>query len=166
MRRVTTLPLDIHLMIEHPEQQFEAFIEAGGDIINFHIEATAHADRLLRTIHAKNKRAGICINPGTPLSAIEDVLDVADQVMVMLINPGWGGQKMLPSALDKVRRLTGDARCARPQPRHRSRWRREGEQRRRLRRQPGRTSWSAARRSTTPRHRRRRICVCCARRSR
>ncbi len=105
VRRVTSLPLDIHLMIEQPEQQFDAFIEAGGDIINFHIEATAHADRLLRTIHAKNKRAGICINPGTPLSAIEAVLDVADQVMVMLINPGWGGQKMLPSALDKVRRL-------------------------------------------------------------
>lgn len=105
VRRVTSLPLDIHLMIERPEQQFDAFIEAGGDIINFHIEATAHADRLLRSLHAKNKRAGICINPGTPLSAIDAVLDVADQVMVMLINPGWGGQKMLPSALDKVRRL-------------------------------------------------------------
>jgi ribulose-phosphate 3-epimerase len=105
VRRVTSLPLDIHLMIEQPEQQFDAFIDAGGDIINFHIEATAHADRLLRIIHAKSKRAGICINPGTPLSAIEAVLDVADQVMVMLINPGWGGQKMLPSALDKVRRL-------------------------------------------------------------
>ncbi len=105
VRRVTSLPLDIHLMIEQPEEQFDAFIDAGGDIINFHVEATAHADRLLRTIHPKNKRAGICINPGTPLSAIEDVLDVVDQVMVMLINPGWGGQKMLPSALDKVRRL-------------------------------------------------------------
>lgn len=105
VRRATKLPLDIHLMIEHPERQFEAFIDAGGDIINFHIEAAPHADRLLRGIHAKNKRAGVCLNPGTPLSAIEEVLDVADQVMVMLINPGWGGQKMLPSALDKVRRL-------------------------------------------------------------
>jgi ribulose-phosphate 3-epimerase len=116
VRRVTALPLDIHLMIEHPEQQFEAFIDAGGDIINFHIEATAHVDRLLRTIHAKNKRAGICINPGTPLSAIEEVLDIADQVMVMLINPGWGGQKMLPTALDKVRRIRTllDARGLKP----------------------------------------------------
>ena len=105
VRRATALPLDIHLMIEHPERQFEAFIDAGGDIINFHIEAAPHADRLLRDILAKNKRAGICLNPGTPLSAIEEVLDVADQVMIMLINPGWGGQKMLPSALDKVRRL-------------------------------------------------------------
>lgn len=105
VRKVTTLPLDIHLMIEHPERQFEAFAEAGGDIINFHVEATPHADRLLRSIHAMRKRAGICINPATPLSAIEDVLDVADQVMVMMINPGWGGQKLLPSTIAKVRRL-------------------------------------------------------------
>jgi ribulose-phosphate 3-epimerase len=105
IRRVTKLPLDIHLMIEQPERQFEAFAEAGADIINFHVEATHHSDRLLRTIHAMQKRAGICINPGTPLSAIEEVLDAVDQVMVMMINPGWGGQKMLPSALEKVRRL-------------------------------------------------------------
>jgi len=105
IRKVTRLPLDIHLMIEQPERHFDAFAEAGGDTINFHIEATAHADRLLRSIHAMRKRAGICINPATPLAAIEDVLDVADQVMVMMINPGWGGQKLLPSMLDKVRRL-------------------------------------------------------------
>lgn len=116
VRRATKLPLDIHLMIEHPERQFEAFIDAGGDIINFHIEAAPHVDRLLRGIHAKNKRAGICLNPGTPLSAIEEVLDVADQVIVMLINPGWGGQKMLPSALNKVRNLKSllDARGLKP----------------------------------------------------
>ena len=105
VRKVTGLPLDIHLMIEHPEAHFDAFAEAGGDIINFHIEATQHADRLLRRIQQMRKRAGICINPATPLSAIEEVLDVADQVMVMLINPGWGGQKLIPSQLDKVRRL-------------------------------------------------------------
>ena len=105
VRKVTKLPLDIHLMIEHPERQFEAFADAGADTINFHIEATPHADRLLRSIHAMRKRAGICINPATPLSAIEEVVDVVDQVMVMMINPGWGGQKLLPSMLDKVRRL-------------------------------------------------------------
>ena len=105
VRKATKLPLDIHLMIAQPERQFEAFAEAGGDIINFHVEATQHADRLLRTIHAMNKRAGICINPATPLAAIEDVVDVADQVMVMMINPGWGGQKLIPSMLEKVRRL-------------------------------------------------------------
>ncbi len=116
VRATTKLPLDIHLMIEHPERQFEAFIEAGGDIINFHIEAAPHVDRLLRSIHARNKRAGVCLNPGTPLSAIEQVLDVADQIVVMLINPGWGGQKMLPSALDKVRNLKAmlDARNLNP----------------------------------------------------
>jgi ribulose-phosphate 3-epimerase len=105
VRRTTSLPLDIHLMVERPEQQFEAFAQAGGDVINFHIEASQHADRHLRMIKAMGKRAGICINPATPLSAIENALDVADQIMVMLINPGWGGQQMLPSMLDKVRDL-------------------------------------------------------------
>lgn len=116
VRRVTKLPLDIHLMIERPEQQFEAFIDAGADIINFHVEASAHADRLLRSIHTKQKRAGICINPATPISAIEEVLDVVDQVMVMMINPGWGGQKLLPSTIEKVRRLRAalDARGLKP----------------------------------------------------
>jgi ribulose-phosphate 3-epimerase len=105
VRRVTSLPLDVHLMVDRPEAQFDAFAAAGGDIINFHIEATRHADRLLRSIQAMGKRAGICINPATPLSAIEEVLAVADQIMVMMINPGWGGQPMIPAMLDKVRRL-------------------------------------------------------------
>ena len=105
VRRVTTLPLDIHLMVADPENQIETFAAAGGDIINFHIEAAAHADRLLRRIHALDRRAGICLNPATPLAAIEEVLDVADQVMVMMINPGWGGQTLIPSMFDKVRRL-------------------------------------------------------------
>jgi ribulose-phosphate 3-epimerase len=105
VRRATKLPIDLHLMIENPERQFEAFVDAGADIINFHIEASVHADRLLRSIHTMRKRAGICINPATPLSAIGEVLDIADQIMVMLINPGWGGQKLIPSTLDKVRRL-------------------------------------------------------------
>ena len=105
VRRATSLPLDVHLMIENPDAQFDAFAEAGADIINFHVEATRHADRLLRRVHALHKRAGICINPATPLSAIEDVLEVADQVMVMTINPGWGGQKLIPAMLTKVSRL-------------------------------------------------------------
>ena len=105
VRRVTKLPLDVHLMIIEPEKQFDAFAEAGADIINFHIEATHHADRLLRAVHALRKRAGICINPATPLAAIEDVVDVADQVMLMGINPGWGGQKFIPAMLGKLVRL-------------------------------------------------------------
>lgn len=112
VRRATKLPIDLHLMIERPEAQFQAFADAGVDTINFHVEATDHADRLLRNVHALGKRAGICINPATPLSAIEDVLGVADQIMVMLINPGWGGQELIPAMLEKVRRLraTLDAR--------------------------------------------------------
>jgi ribulose-phosphate 3-epimerase len=105
VRRVTKLPLDVHLMIIEPEKQFDAFAEAGADIINFHIEATHHADRLLRAVHALRKRAGICINPATPLAAIEEVVDVADQVMLMGINPGWGGQKFIPAMLGKLVRL-------------------------------------------------------------
>ncbi|TAK70960.1 MAG: ribulose-phosphate 3-epimerase [Dehalococcoidia bacterium] len=105
VRAVTQLPLDVHLMVSDPESQIETFAAAGGDIINFHIEAARHADRLLRRIHALDKRAGICLNPATPLAAIEEVLDVADQVMVMMINPGWGGQTLIPSMFDKVRRL-------------------------------------------------------------
>lgn len=116
VRRATTLPLDVHLMIVDPERQFEAFAEAGADIISLHVEATRHIDRLLRRLHALHKRAGVCINPGTPLSAIEEVADVADQVMLMAINPGWGGQKFLPAMLDKLQRLRGmlDARGVRP----------------------------------------------------
>lgn len=105
VRKVTKLTLDIHLMIERPEQQFDAFAEAGADIINFHVEATPHADRLLRAIQSMHRRAGICINPATPLSAIEEVMGVADQIMVMAINPGWGGQKLLPGMTEKIRRL-------------------------------------------------------------
>lgn len=116
VRKVTRLPLDIHLMIERPERQFEAFAAAGADVINFHIEATHHADRLLRTLQQMNKRAGVCINPATPLAALDHILDVADQIMVMTINPGWGGQKMIPAMLDKVRalRATLDARNLNP----------------------------------------------------
>jgi ribulose-phosphate 3-epimerase len=105
VRRATALPLDVHLMIIEPERQFEAFAEAGADIINVHVEATHHIDRLLRSLHAAHKRAGVCINPGTPLEAIEEVVDLADQIMLMAINPGWGGQKFLPSMLPKLRRL-------------------------------------------------------------
>lgn len=105
VRKATKLPLDIHLMVEGPEHQFDDFAAAGGDIINFHVEATAHADRLLRELQRIGKRAGICLNPATPLAAIEELLPVADQIMVMTINPGWGGQTMIPSMLGKVVRL-------------------------------------------------------------
>ena len=105
VRKVARLPLDVHLMVEQPERHVQAFADAGGDIINVHVEACAHVHRVLQQIKALGKRAGVCLNPATPISAIEEVLAEADQVMVMGVNPGWGGQSLISGTLPKVRRL-------------------------------------------------------------
>jgi ribulose-phosphate 3-epimerase len=105
VRRVTGLPLDIHLMIEAPERHIGAFMDAGGDIINVHVEATRHLHHIAREVRGKGKLAGACINPGTPVSALESLLPELDQVIVMSVNPGWSGQKFIEGALPKVRRL-------------------------------------------------------------
>lgn len=105
VRKVTHLPLDVHLMIERPERQLEAFADAGGSILNVHVEACRNLHRVLEKIRLLDCEAGVCLNPGTPLSAIEKVLAEADQIMVMGVNPGWGGQALIPSTLPKVRRL-------------------------------------------------------------
>lgn len=105
IRRVTSLPLDIHLMVEEPERHVEAFAQAGGDILNVHVEATRHPHRVLQTIRGLGKRAGVCLNPGTPATAVADLLPEADQVMVMAVNPGWGGQSFIPTALAKIRSI-------------------------------------------------------------
>lgn len=105
IRRSTGLVLDIHLMIVEPEKHVVNFIEAGGDIINVHVEAATHLHRIVQEIHARGKRAGVCLNPGTPISAIEEVLPLVDQVMVMAVNPGWSGQPFIPSAIGKVSRV-------------------------------------------------------------
>ena len=104
LRKVTSLPFDIHLMVVEPERQIEAFKDFA-DTINVHIEVSPHINRTLDAIHKLGKRAGVCINPGTPVAAIEESLADVDQVMVMTINPGWGGQQMLPAQLEKVRRI-------------------------------------------------------------
>ncbi len=101
LRKATRLPFDIHLMVVEPDRQIEAFAETA-DIINVHIEVSPHINRTLETIRRLGKRAGVCLNPGTPVSAIEPSLPDADQVMVMTINPGWGGQQMIERQLDKV----------------------------------------------------------------
>ena len=106
LRKVTRLPFDLHLMIVEPERQIEAFAEAV-DTINVHIEVSPHINRTLDAVRKLGKRAGVCLNPGTPLTAIEESLAAVDQVMVMTINPGWGGQAMIPGQLDKVRRIRG-----------------------------------------------------------
>jgi ribulose-phosphate 3-epimerase len=104
LRKVTKLPFDLHLMIVEPERHIEAFAEAA-DTINVHIEVSPHINRTLDAIHKLGKRAGVCLNPGTSISAIEESLPDADQVMVMTINPGWGGQQMIPRQLEKVARI-------------------------------------------------------------
>jgi ribulose-phosphate 3-epimerase len=97
--------LDVHLMIEQPERQIEEFAEAGADSITFHIEATAHANRTLGAIRDLGCLAGIALNPATPVEAVTELRDFADIVLCMTINPGWGGQSLIPGTPDKVARL-------------------------------------------------------------
>jgi ribulose-phosphate 3-epimerase len=101
----TSLPLDCHLMVNRPEDWIEPFARAGADIITVHAEATVHLDRLIHRIRESGCKAGVSLNPGTSLGAVEEVLDWVDLVLVMSVNPGFGGQKFIPSTLDKVRRL-------------------------------------------------------------
>ncbi len=105
IRPCTALPFDVHLMVERPEQCIPSFIDAGADYITFHIEATSHADRCLHIIHEGGKKAGIALCPATPVGAIEELLPYINLVLVMTVNPGWGGQKLIPYTLEKVRRL-------------------------------------------------------------
>jgi ribulose-phosphate 3-epimerase len=113
LRRVTKLPLDVHLMIVEPEKYIDAFAEAGADTIIIHVEACPHLHRALCHIRSLKKRAGVVMNPSTPEEAIRYVLDVCDQVLVMSVNPGFGGQTFLHSQLPKVRavrRMIDDAK--------------------------------------------------------
>jgi ribulose-phosphate 3-epimerase len=97
--------LDVHLMIEAPERQIEAFAEAGADSITIHREATPHANRVLTAIRELGCLAGVAINPATPVEAVAELRGYADLVLCMTINPGWGGQQLLPSSADKLTRL-------------------------------------------------------------
>jgi len=105
IRECTKLPLDCHLMINNPELHIEAFARAGVQYITVHAEATKHLDRLLNQIKELGCKAGVAINPATPLSAIAEVLDLADMVLIMSVNPGFGGQSLIPYCLEKVRSL-------------------------------------------------------------
>ncbi len=97
--------VDVHLMIEAPERQIEAFAEAGADSITFHEEATPHANRTLHAIRELGCLAGVAINPGTPVEALAELRDLADIVLCMSVNPGWGGQSFIPTSPAKVERL-------------------------------------------------------------
>lgn len=101
-RRVTRLPLDVHLMIVEPERYVEAFAEAGADVISVHVEASVHLQRTLAAIRALGKRAGVVLNPHTPEESIRYVLGDVDLILLMTVNPGFGGQAFLPAVLPKV----------------------------------------------------------------
>lgn len=105
VRPYTKLPIDVHLMVEHPGTQIEAFAEAGADIITLHVEADPHAHRTLQRIHALGLKAGVVLNPGTPVCMAEPLLESCDMVLVMSVNPGAGGQSFIPQALPKLRAL-------------------------------------------------------------
>jgi len=105
LRKATSLPLDVHLMIENPEQFIPAFAEAGADWISVHQEATPHLHRALELIRAHGAQAGAVINPATPVEALSEVLDIVDFVLVMSVNPGFGGQKFIPNSLLKLQKL-------------------------------------------------------------
>jgi len=105
LRKVTELPLDVHLMVEDPGRYVDEFVEAGSDWLTVHAEACTHLHRCLQQIRAAGAKAGVSLNPATPLSVIEHVLDEVDLVLIMSVNPGFGGQKFIPEALNKIRML-------------------------------------------------------------
>ena len=105
IRPLTTLPLDVHLMVQSPERQIESFAQAGADIITVHVEACTHLHRAVTQIKGLNIKAGVALNPATPLDAIEEILSLVDLVIVMTVNPGFGGQAFIPEMLDKIARL-------------------------------------------------------------
>lgn len=105
VNRSTNLPLDVHLMIEQPERYIHDFVEAGADILTIHCEIVPHLHRQVTAIREAGARAGVAINPGTSLSQVEEVLPYIDLVLIMSVNPGFGGQSFIPTSVDKVRRL-------------------------------------------------------------
>ena len=104
VKKKTSLPLDVHLMIDHPEQYISEFADAGADIITVHVEACTHLHRTIQAIKEKGKMAGVSVNPATPLVLIEYVLNDIDLLVIMSVNPGFGGQKFIPSMLDKIKK--------------------------------------------------------------
>lgn len=105
MHKLSTKPLDVHLMIVNPEKYFDDFCDAGASIISFHLEATNHVHRLIQYIKNKGVKAGVAINPHTPAEMVFEVLDDADLILVMSVNPGFGGQKFIYNSLSKCRRI-------------------------------------------------------------
>ena len=105
LHKATRLPLDVHLMIERPEEYIERFAAAGANRVLIHQEATVHLDRALAMIRESGAQAGVAINPATPVATLTDVLDKVETVLVMSVNPGFGGQKFIPGSIEKIRQL-------------------------------------------------------------
>ena len=103
VRSLTSLPIEAHLMVEHPEDHIGDFIAAGVNCVTIHIESTRHPHRLLQQIADGGVEAGVTLNPGTPLSELEAVVQICDRIQIMSVNPGWGGQKFIPESLDRIR---------------------------------------------------------------
>jgi ribulose-phosphate 3-epimerase len=105
IRKATSLPLDVHLMITEPERYLRNFIDAGADSVSVQVESTVHLDRAIQFIKNEGRNAGVVLNPATPLSMVEEILETVDHVLVMSVNPGFGGQKFIEYSLDKIARL-------------------------------------------------------------
>jgi len=105
VRQVTRLPLDVHLMIEKPERYVDAFAAAGADLITVHAEACVHLHRTIQAVKATGRRVGVALNPHTPLDVLRYVLDDVDLVLLMTVNPGFGGQSFIPAVVPKIRKL-------------------------------------------------------------
>ncbi|TCL39884.1 ribulose-phosphate 3-epimerase [Anaerospora hongkongensis] len=105
LRKVTKLPFDVHLMVTNPQELIEPFVQAGADILTVHAETAPHMHRLIQTIKASGVRAAVSLNPATSLTTIEEVLSDLDMVLIMSVNPGFGGQQFIPESINKIKRL-------------------------------------------------------------
>jgi len=105
LKRITDLPLDVHLMIEKPERFVDSFIDAGADVVTVHAEASIHLHRTLQQIRSRGALAGVSLNPHTPIHVLDHILPDLDLILVMSVNPGFGGQSFIPSALDKIQAI-------------------------------------------------------------
>jgi len=106
LRENTALPLNVHLMVDNPKEMIPLFLEAGADWLSFHLEASKHVHKDLQTIKEAGRKAGLALNPATPLTLLNEVLEELDFIVVMTVNPGWGGQKFIPATREKIRRLS------------------------------------------------------------
>ena len=114
VRSLTDLPIEAHLMVDNPERHAPDFADAGVDCVTIHIESTRHPHRLLQSLQERGVEAGVSLNPGTPVAALDGLWQIADRVQIMSVNPGWGGQRFIPQSLDRirdVRRRLDDAGC-------------------------------------------------------